>query len=388
MESIAKEFEKVIKRQRTLKNESHTTIDALVQRLTDAKALVASTAQQPHQQQSQLVYKHLQALSKPVKDLSTKLTEAHKDMQSVMYKYSKVVEKRFKTDLDSIWDPKAFQEKEDIIYQALAIHFVREGRFDMAQVFADEAGSVQIPSHLKSLFFEMFQIQEALRSKDITPAIQWATKRRPDLEKQGSLLEFQLHKLRFIQLLVSIEPHAALAYAKANFPMFPRHLKEIQQLMCSILFVNKLSLSPYASLLNPHLWTDIQTTFTRDFCMLIGLSSDSPLFIAVTAGTTALPTIIKMSSIMKDKTGLEWSQQGELPVEIPLVDAYRFHSVFTCPVSKEPGSEENPPMMMLCGHTVCKETLMRLSKSNTNVKFKCPYCPSESTVSQAIRVYF
>ncbi|KAH6561196.1 hypothetical protein BASA50_001577 [Batrachochytrium salamandrivorans] len=381
MESVAKEFEKVVKRQRTLKDETQSTLDALIQRLNEAKAIVAS---QPTSQ----AHSQVQAIFKPVKTLSGKLTEAHKDMQTTMYKYSKVLEKRFKTDLDTIWDPRAFHGKDDVLYHALAIHFVREGRFDMAEVFANETGCVQIPPSLKSLFYEMFQIQEALRVRDIAPAIIWAAKCRPDLEKRGSLLEFQLHKMRFTQFLVANEPHEALAYAKANFHAFPRHLKEIQQLMCSILFITKLSLSPYANLLNPHLWSDIQTTFTRDFCQLIGLSSDSPLFIAVTAGTTALPTIIKMSSIMKDKSGLEWSQQGELPVEIPLIDSYRFHSVFACPVSKEPGTEENPPMMMFCGHTVCKETLTRLSKNNMNARFKCPYCPSESTALQAVRVYF
>ncbi|KAJ1338900.1 hypothetical protein BSLG_006537 [Batrachochytrium salamandrivorans] len=284
MESVAKEFEKVVKRQRTLKDETQSTLDALIQRLNEAKAIVAS---QPTSQ----AHSQVQAIFKP----------------------------RFKTDLDTIWDPRAFHGKDDVLYHALAIHFVREGRFDMAEVFANETGCVQIPPSLKSLFYEMFQIQEALRVRDIAPAIIWAAKCRPDLEKRGSLLEFQLHKMRFTQFLVANEPHEALAYAKANFHAFPRHLKEIQQLMCSILFITKLSLSPYANLLNPHLWSDIQTTFTRDFCQLIGLSSDSPLFIAVTAGTTALPTIIKMSSIMKDKSGLEWSQQGELPVEIRLL---------------------------------------------------------------------
>ncbi|KAL2918412.1 hypothetical protein HK105_201812 [Polyrhizophydium stewartii] len=376
MDSLIKDFEKVAKRQRTLKDETSKTLDALIQRLSETKAAIAEGAGPT-------------ACAKPAneaKDLAGKLTESYKDMQSVLYKYAKSVEKRFKTDLDNIWDPRAFDDKDDVLCRTLAIHFVREGRFDIAEAFAAET-AVQIPETLKAQFLEMFFIQEALRKRDIAPAIQWAARHRGELEKRGSMLEFHLHKLQFVQHLVAGEPLAALEYAKANFGAFPRHLKEIQQLMCSILFASKLSVSPYANLLNPHLWTDIQTTFCRDFCMLLGLSSDSPLFIAVTAGTTALPTIIKMSSIMKDKSGLEWSQQGELPVEIPLIDAYRFHSVFACPVSKEPGTEENPPMMMPCGHVICKESLMRLGKGNLTSRFKCPYCPLESTAAQALRVH-
>ena len=109
---------------------------------------------------------------------------------------------------------------------------------------------------------------------------------------------------------------------------------EIQKLMCSILYTSRLHTSPYVSLMSMNSWIDIQTQFTRDFCLLLGLSSESPLYISSTVGTAALPTIIKMSSIMKDKSGLEWSQQGELPVEIPLPDSCHFHSVFAFTVSK------------------------------------------------------
>ncbi|KAI8924507.1 CTLH/CRA C-terminal to lish motif domain-containing protein [Entophlyctis helioformis] len=379
MDAISKEFERLAKRQRTLKDETNSTLDSLIRRLQDTRAAIAAGSPDASKTAKEV---------KEAKELAAKLTEAYKDTQATIYKYSKTVEKRFKTDLDAIWDPLAFEGKAATLNKALAIHFVREGRFDIAETFVAEAAHVHIPADLKSQFFEMFQIQEALRARDIAPAIQWAARRRADLEKRGSSLEFQLHKLQFVQHLIVREPHSALMYAKTNFGHFARHLKEIQQLMCAILFADKLSVSPYASLLNPHLWVDIQSSFSRDFCLLLGLSSDSPLFISVTAGTLALPTIIKMSSIMKDKSGLEWSQQGELPVEIPLLDTYRYHSVFACPVSKEQGSDENPPMMMLCGHIVCKESLARLSKGNANARFKCPYCPTESTASQASRVHF
>ena len=49
-------------------------------------------------------------------------------------------------------------------------------------------------------------------------------------------------------------------------------------------------------------------------------------------------------------------------IEIPLPPEYRFHSVFSCPVSKEQASEVNPPMMLGCGHVIAKESLAKLSK--------------------------
>ena len=70
----------------------------------------------------------------------------------------------------------------------------------------------------------------------------------------------------------------------------------------------------------------------------------------------------------------EWTSEGELPVEIPLPDSFHFHSIFTCPVSKEQSTEDNPPMLLTCGHCLCKNSLLRLAKADGQ-KIKCPYDP-------------
>ena len=70
-------------------------------------------------------------------------------------------------------------------------------------------------------------------------------------------------------------------------------------------------------------------------------------------------------------------------------------------MSKEQTSETNPPMMLPCGHILCRETVIRISKSKTTggsqvpagqlnpaAKVKCPYCPNESTAGQACKVSF
>jgi hypothetical protein len=158
--------------------------------------------------------------------------------------------------------------------------------------------------------------------------------------------------------------------------------------MCSVLYLKKLDRSPYAQLYEEGAWDSIQHLFTKEYCHHLGLPSESPLYVAVTVGTNALPTLIKMAAVMRN-VGTEWSQSDELPVEIPLQDSHHFHSVFVCPVSKDLcTSEENPPMMMQCGHVIAKESLMRIAKGNVSARFKCPYCPMETTASQALRVFF
>ena len=90
-------------------------------------------------------------------------------------------------------------------------------------------------------------------------------------------------------------------------------------------------------------------------------------------GTHALPKLLKLSSLMKEKKA-EWTQQDELPVEIELANNQRFHSIFACPVLKQVSSDENPPMIMPCGHVICKEALMKLSKGNGYVNGSCFTC--------------
>jgi E3 ubiquitin-protein transferase RMND5 len=143
--------------------------------------------------------------------------------------------------------------------------------------------------------------------------------------------------------------------------------------MNAFCWIDNPSKSPYheAFSLNSLYWPQVEDSFREQFCSLLGFSSDSPLKIAVTAGTIALPVLLKMSSIMREKR-TEWTSEGELPVEIPLPDAYRFHSIFTCPVSKEQSTEENPPMLLTCGHCLCKNSLLKLAKADGQ-KIKCPY---------------
>lgn len=125
--------------------------------------------------------------------------------------------------------------------------------------------------------------------------------------------------------------------------------------------------------------------------------------------------------VMGDRKG-EWHQMDELPVrseasirnaddhfffqiEILLPSENRYHSIFTCLVSKEQSTESNPPMMMTCGHVISKDSLQKLNKSGGQVdiilrschgssprfiarrRSKCPYCPVETQLGSALRMW-
>jgi len=225
---------------------------------------------------------------------------------------------------------------------------------------------------LQNKFSDMYRILHALRTQnDLEPAIEWAKVHSKDLESRGSNLEFELCRLRFVELFRSNSPGTdglsgplkALEYARKMFPSFSsRYLKEQSALLGSVVFASDIQKSPYSNVyFNNDAWEQTASSFTREFCGLLGLSETSPLFTAVTAGGMALPVLEKLERKM-GAAGGQWTSANELPVEIPLPAAYQFHSIFVCPVSKEQGTDSNPPMMMPCGHVIAKESLDKVSR--------------------------
>ncbi|KAH7080036.1 CTLH/CRA C-terminal to lish motif domain-containing protein [Paraphoma chrysanthemicola] len=354
------------------------------------------------------------------------LETAQKDLKPIysgLNKYGKVLDKKFKDKPLPSAENDALSSHPSLINRAIAMHLLREGQFDVASTFIEEAN--RRPPHpeptlntpnpylreswekdlaegtfnsekLQRQFADMYYILHELRNeKNLAPAIAWAKERSDLLESRGSNLEFELCRLQFIGLFIAPGdkaytdhhpdgPLRAHMYALHELCGFSkRYTREVQELMGALAYWQNIEDSPYRRIFyNDSAWEEVAHSFNREFCSLLGLSADSPLFIAATAGAIALPYLLKMQSIMKEKR-TEWTTQNELPVEIPLPTQYHFHSIFVCPVSKEQTTDANPPMMMPCGHVIAQESLDKLSKG---ARFKCPYCPNESHPRDAKKV--
>lgn len=95
----------------------------------------------------------------------------------------------------------------------------------------------------------------------------------------------------------------------------------------------------------------------------------------------------KLVSVMDSKLA-DWGSMEELPVrversmyvvvdveltvsrfvmqvEIPIAKEFRFHNVFSCPVSKEESTPDNPPILLKCGHVICRSCVSRFSYNMT-----------------------
>lgn len=251
----------------------------------------------------------------------------------------------------------ALSSHPQLVNRAIAMHLLREGEFSVASTFIKEADrhphhpkpTVNTPNpnptetwekdlaeatfnseQLQKEFVQMYHILHKLRDEqNLGPAIEWARARSHVLEARGSNLEFELCRLQFVCLFfthgldgneegdvyMGSGPEKAWAYARREFSSFQRrYAREVQQLMGAMAYWQNLEDSPYRKYFyKDSAWEEVATSFTREFCSLLGLSADSPLYIAATAGAIALPHLLKLQSIM-EKTRTEWTTQNELPV--------------------------------------------------------------------------
>ncbi|KAH6692600.1 CTLH/CRA C-terminal to lish motif domain-containing protein [Plectosphaerella plurivora] len=393
--------------QRTSLHSAVRDADKILQMLIDAREDVAN-ASDPHN--ASLIITKLQ---NPVATGFDNINVDLKEISKAQKVYGKALDKNFPSRaLPTEYDVMA--SHPSLINRAIAMHMLREGQFGVASTFLRESHEHNTPQtptslsagapdihHLQSQelqnnFASMYSILHELKSKNLMPAIRWAHQNSRELEARGSNLEFELTKLQFIWLFqgpsingLPDDEHngrrGATAYAQVHFPRFQkRHRPEIQRLSCALLFAPNLAHSPYAHLFTPYatVFEDVATSFTREFCSLLGLSAESPLYLAATAGAIALPQLLKYTSYMKAKR-TEWTTENELAFETPLPKSMIYHPIFVCPVSKEQTTDDNPPMMLQCGHVICKESLHRLAKGQ---RYKCPYCPTEGQLSDTRQI--
>lgn len=317
------------------------------------------------------------------------------------------------TELDTM------AQHSNYVNRAITMHLLREGQFSVAQTFLEEAeyqpdgddsylfrsmdpndadGDLDMDSDkdLRGRFMEMYEILHQLKNNNLFPAIQWAAANSESLEAKGSSLEFDLSRLQFIWLFkgrpaeslpagVRSGQAGAFEYARRHFAPFQRrHLKEIAQLCAAVVYESNIETSPYRHLFElDAAFDEVSLSFTRDFCSLLGLSAESPLYVAVTAGAISLPRLIKYRGYLRDKK-TEWTSENELAFETPLPSSMIYHPIFVCPVSKEQTTEANPPIMLSCGHVISRESLYNIAKG---ARYKCPYCPEEGHVNDTLRIY-
>ncbi|KAJ2443190.1 hypothetical protein IWW46_002643, partial [Coemansia sp. RSA 2440] len=289
MDSLIRDCNKLAKHQSASTQKALASIDAAIMQLETARAGLSGNTRTDDISRAKAQVERAQLL----------VSEQTKELYTNVAKYGKHVEKVFKLDLGVVAESQAFEDKRSVLAQAILLHFLREGDFEAAASFAREA-QLELPHETQVQFEEMYRTVSAVRGAmhDLTAALEWAVEHREALEAHGILLEFSLHRLRFLQLVEQGSASKALAYAREWFPRFggasrpeavPSQLDEIEHLMGIFIYARRLNESPYAMLFTERRWEDGAHAFASAFCTLLGLSSASPLSVTIGAGARALP---------------------------------------------------------------------------------------------------
>ncbi|XP_028074852.1 protein RMD5 homolog isoform X2 [Camellia sinensis] len=384
LNTIKDAFDRVTKKQKLSSSKSQEVIEQLSQEIEEALLKLQSIPDTTFQANHKLILTELKTKLNEIAPLG-QLEGTQKELNVALSKYPKLLEKSFNPDISKAYRNVDFDAHT--VNQIIANHFYREGLFDLGDCFINEAKETEATA-MRTPFLEMYQILDAMRARNLEPALNWAATNRDKLEQNGSDLELRLHRLQFVEMLQMRGRDEALNYARTFLaPFASNHMTEVQKLMACLLWAGRLDSSPYSELLSPSHWDKLAEELTRQFCNILGQSCESPLSVTIAAGVQGLPTLLKLMNVMTGKKQ-EWQSMKQLPVPVDLDREFQFHSIFVCPVSREQASEENPPMLLSCGHVLCKQSITKLSKNNSTRPFKCPYCPSEVEVAQCRQLYF
>ncbi|CAM0944677.1 unnamed protein product [Alopecurus aequalis] len=248
------------------------------------------------------------------------LESCQKEMHTSLSKWVKLTDKFFISDISKAY--KNVDMEPHVLNEIIANHLYREALFDIGDNFIGEATS-SASIKLKQLFQKMYEIQGALQTGNS-----------------------------------NLAPFATMYKA------------EFQRLIASILWAGRLDQSPYTEFLLPTNWEKLAEEFVEQFCNLEGQSSAGLLGMTVAAGVEVLPILLKLMNVLTAKR--EWQSMKQFPYPLDLRPEFQFHSVFVCPVLREEGSDDNPPMLLPCGHVLSKQSTVKLSK-NSSRAFILPF---------------
>ncbi|CAF0881915.1 unnamed protein product [Adineta ricciae] len=333
------------------------------------------------------------SLQNTIKPLAKQYSDKHKELHGSISKIGKTIDKCFQSDFGNVPITELFDtpEKYKLIYMIICEDLYRQGRMAIADKLIEETklNDNDLFNLEKNFLEEINTILENIRERNLLPAIDWCLRHRNQLNQTGSLLEFHLHKMRFVQLLQTENFQQAKTYL-ANLRQYSiskgQCEQEVNQLMGALVFAQRdLAKSPYKYLLEPHLWLQLSELFMQQAFQQVGLAQDSPLYVVMKIGFQALPALMSIVNAMQNTQVCHILSKDELPIEIDVGQEHRYHSVFACPILRQQTTDQNPPMKLVCGHVISKDALNKLSIQN---KLKCPYCPLEQSPSDARQLFF
>ncbi|KAM0893267.1 hypothetical protein ACQ4PT_025224 [Festuca glaucescens] len=233
IDSLREAFDRVVEKRTLSSTKVQEAIDQIVNEVTQAisKMQMMNTDSMDSCDHSHILAE-LKAKLNGVAPLN-QLEGCQKELNVALSKYLKLLEKSFNPDISKAYRNVDFEAST--INNIIANHFYRQGLFDLGDSFVHECGESD-GSYLKSSFQEMYGILEAMKARNLEPALNWAAKNHDQLLQNSSMLELKLHSLQFVEILTNKRSKdEALQYARTHLGPFAfMHEAEIPRLMACL----------------------------------------------------------------------------------------------------------------------------------------------------------
>lgn len=241
-------------------------------------------------------------------------------MKTTVSKVGKSIDRNFTSDWTSVTRNDLFQNERNIelLDKNIAQHLFRTGMNDVADSLLSEANLMR-EEITEEPFAELHKIYEEIQQRNLKSALEWADKFSKELDLKNSPLEFKLHRLAFLQILIDgglTAQNEAINYARQHLTKFvTKYQKDFQALMGSLLYL-KVGLinSPYKYFLRDDMWIEAADVFLKDASAISGINKDSPLTVIINAGCKSLPALLNLKQVMSRQVQGIWSGRDELPV--------------------------------------------------------------------------
>ncbi|KAL6960827.1 hypothetical protein U1Q18_038590 [Sarracenia purpurea var. burkii] len=178
LNTIKDAFDRVTKKQKLSSSKSQEVIEQLGHEIEQAVSTLQLVHDSISQPDHRLILAELKTKLNEIAPLS-QLEATQKELNIALSKYPKLLEKSFNPDISKAYRNVDFDSHT--INQIIANHLYCEGLFDLGDCFINEANETEA-SAMRIPFLEMYQILDAVKSKNLDPALNWADMNRDKLK--------------------------------------------------------------------------------------------------------------------------------------------------------------------------------------------------------------
>ncbi|KAL2003888.1 hypothetical protein VTN02DRAFT_1737 [Thermoascus thermophilus] len=218
------------------------------------------------------------------------LQEEEKKIQMQSRKRIQHLEDLYK--IPSLADVKYDEWSRVRLNRLLVDHMLRSGFSESAKELARDKGIEDLVD--LNVFVQCQRIAESLRRGETKEALQWCGENKVALKKSQYNLEFELRLQQYIEMVRTGQRSKfleAMQHAKKHLsPHAETQSQEIQRAAGLLAFPRDTNTEPYKSMYSPDRWNYLSDLFIRTHHELLSLPSRPLLYIALSAGLSALKT--------------------------------------------------------------------------------------------------